>query len=769
MIARSLVVAASCLATVALGARAELDLQLRNGDRLAGTLLPAFERETFRFACPEGAKISVSVQGSASLREVGATLFDPDGLPLGGSSGRRARLRTAAGAAAGSHRVEVVVPDGVETGDYALRIRWKSPRAFAASMLLEGDGLGSLRFSADAGARVDFSVAPARGSGAAPSFVRVVADSGAITALEPGRAETFLVPETGSYAVEFENTLPATGDVRVRARVRPARAGTRRLSATTAQIPVGTDIRASAVIGPEGGVLAAPPVGALPNATLTVPQGALGMDVVVVLGAVNDLTPPVPSRSTRATAGVFVGPRGVHFSIPSTRPRVEIPLQPSGAPQGSLLRVYRGLGLSPVVDVPGAEILGTTSRVGFVTEEWTRYQGWFVESPEVPEPKVIDLPESGGITGDIAVGGGFLFVGDSLAAGPAGEEYAGRVRVFEKVGDSYVERSSFRSPTPGAGDVFGHQIAYRRSPLGPADDSVLVSVSRRDSPGQPDTGGIEEFVLVGGTWTFRTLIAPPAAATYSSFGERLAVEGDRLVSTSMGLRLFDRTATGWNLVDTITASGESWSEGYYGLHPIAMLDGFIAVGVLSDHGRYGGGHQSGSVYCYAPSGGTLVPAGNVTDPNAYYRTVGFGSEVALGPEDLAVYAAHLDPKIRIYARPGLSYSGGIARPILPAMGSRSPVLSGAFAFGGDRLFVGAYAESAGYPFAGVHEFRKVDGLWVLERSLDASAHFNPGVREQTYSGKIIIDGSSLLIPISAQNVDTRVTRTALAIFELPTE
>ena len=769
MIARSLVVAASCLATVALSARAELDLQLRNGDRLAGTLLPAFERETFRFACPEGAKIHIAVQGSRSLREVGATLFDPDGLPVGGASGRRVRLRSAAGPAAGSHRVEVVVPDGVETGDYAVRIRWKSPRAFAAKMLLEGDGLGALRFSADEGARVDFSVAPLRGSAAAPSFVRVVADSGAITALEPGRAETFLVPETGSYRVEFENTAPATGDVRARARVRPARIGTRRLAATTAQIPAGTDIRASAVIGPDGGVLTAPPAGALPNATLTVPQGALGMSVVVVLGQVNDLTPPVPSRSTRATAGVFVGPRGVSFAGTSTRPRVEVPLQPAGAPQGSLLRVYRGLGLSPVVDVPGAAILGTTSRVGFDTEEWTRYQGWFVESPEVSEPMVIDFPESGGITGDIAVGGGFLFVGDVLAPGPGGEVNAGRVRVFEKVGDSFVERGSFRSPTPGAGEVFGHQVAYRRSPLEPADDSVLVSVSRRDSAGGADTGGIEEFVLVGGTWTFRALIAPPSPVIYSAFGERLAVEGDRLVSTGMGLQLFDRTATGWSLVDTVTATGESWSENYFGHHPLALLDGFLAVGVPGDSPRYGSGHQSGSVYCYAPSGGTVVPAGNVTDPNAISRTVGFGSEVALGAEDLAVWAPHLDPKIRLYARPGLSYSGGIARPIDPALGSRSPVLSGAFAFAADRLFVGAYAESPGYPFAGVHEFRKVDGAWVLERSLDASAHFNPGAREHTYSGKIVVEGSSLFLPISAYHYDTRVTRTALAIFELPTD
>ncbi|HEU4394633.1 MAG TPA: hypothetical protein VFS92_03645 [Planctomycetota bacterium] len=769
MIARSLVVAVSCLATVALGARAELDLELRNGDRLAGTLLPARERETFRFVCPEGAKVAVAVRCAESLREIGATLFDPDGLPVGGAVGRRVRLRAAAGTGAGTHRVEVVVPNDVDTGDYDLRIRWRSPRAFAAKMRLARTGLGSLRFSADAGARVDLSVAPSRGSDAAPSLVHVFSEAGAITALEPGRAGTFLVPETGTYTVVFENALPAAGDVRVRARVRPPRAGTRRLAATTAEIPAGTDIRASAVIGPGGGVLAAPPSGALPGATLTVPQGALGTDVVVVLGAVTDLTPPVPSRSTRATTGVFVGPRGVWFSAPATRPRVEVPLQPSGAPQGSLLRVYRGLGLAPVVDVPGAALDGATSRVGIPVEEGTRYQGWFVESPDVPEPKFVDFPETGGLSGDIAVGGGFLFVGDIVAPGPGGEVNAGRVRVFEKFGDSYVERSSFRSPTPGAGDVFGNQIVYRRSPLGPADDSVLVSVSRRDSPGAPDTGGIEEFVLSGGTWTFRALIASPAPVVYSAFGERLAVEGDRLVSTAVGLRLFDRTATGWSLVDTITATGESWSENYFGHHPLALLDGFLAVGVPGDSPRYGSGHQSGSVYCYAPSGGTLVPAGNVTDPNAYYRTVGFGSEVALGPEDLAVYAAHLDPKIRIYARPGLSYSGGISRPIDPAMGSRSPVLSGAFAFGGDRLFVGAYADSPGYPFAGVHQYRKVDGLWVLERSLDASAHFNPGAREQTYSGKIVVDGSSLLIPISAYHYDTRVTRTALAIFDLPTE
>ena len=44
-------------------ARADVDVELRNGSRVVGTLMPANESETFRIKVPAGAKLSVTVSG----------------------------------------------------------------------------------------------------------------------------------------------------------------------------------------------------------------------------------------------------------------------------------------------------------------------------------------------------------------------------------------------------------------------------------------------------------------------------------------------------------------------------------------------------------------------------------------------------------------------------------------------------------------------------------------------------------------------------------
>ena len=755
------------LGVAATAALAQLDVTLGNGDAVRGTLLPADETETFRFACPEGARFSVTVKPHRPLKRVGATLFDAAGLPVEGRTGRRLRWKGVGGADPGEIRVEVTGGDGVATGDYTLRVRWRSPRKFHGSAPVDGSGSGSLAFPAAGGAVVHLSAAPPRGPPAGPPPPPPRAADGAETALEPGASGTFVAPATGTYTLEFENTAEAAGGVRARARVRAPAPPARRLFATTREIPPGTDIRASAVLDAGGGFLQAPGSGPLAGARVTVPPGALAGPAIVVLGAVPDLEPPLPSRSVRATVAAFVGPLGPDFGA-ALRPSVEVPLTPApGAAEGSLLRMYGGDGEAPVEEVPGAVLDGGTSRITFEAPRPERFQAWYVAQPELAEPVVLELPQGESFT-MAAVGGGFAFLGSPVAPGPGGEAQAGLVRVYEHVGETWIERAPLRAPAPAAGDTFGMSVVYRRSPAGPADDSLLVGLSRRDLPGKPDAGGIMEFARSGSGWAFRTEVMHPFPGTYAMFGETMAVEGDRLVAPSVGLQVYARTAAGWDHVETVTSAG-AWNEVYYAGHPVVMDGGDLAVGVLSDSARYGGGHQAGSVYLYAPSGSSVAPAGSVTDPDPAVRNTGFGTGVALAAEDLAVYAPSLDPAIRLFARDGLAPSGSIARPIDPVLQNRSPVLTGSIAARGDRLFVGARSDLAGYPFAGVHVFRKVMGVWQQEMTLDGSPLLAPDAREQTFSWSFAVDDDTLVLPMSAYHYDTQQTRVALAFFDLTAE
>src|SRR5262245_50209911 len=131
-----------CL-VLAAAAHGELDVLLRNGDTVRGTFLPATETETFRFACPAGATLRISAASRARRMRVAATLFDPQDVAAGGAAGRRARLGGVA-AESGVYRVEVASADGVTTGDYAIRIGWRSPRAFAQTAAVAADSTADL-------------------------------------------------------------------------------------------------------------------------------------------------------------------------------------------------------------------------------------------------------------------------------------------------------------------------------------------------------------------------------------------------------------------------------------------------------------------------------------------------------------------------------------------------------------------------------------------------------------------------------------------------
>ena len=64
---------APVLVGVAVSARADLEVTLRNGDRVRGTIFPASEQETFAIELPQGARLNAtaSPKKTASRRSRG--------------------------------------------------------------------------------------------------------------------------------------------------------------------------------------------------------------------------------------------------------------------------------------------------------------------------------------------------------------------------------------------------------------------------------------------------------------------------------------------------------------------------------------------------------------------------------------------------------------------------------------------------------------------------------------------------------------------------
>jgi hypothetical protein len=752
MSARIIGTLGGCLVLVAV-AHAELDVVLRNGDTVRGTFLPATETETFRFACPAGAKLRISAASRARGMRVAATLIDPQDVAAGGASGRGARIRGVRAAESGLHRVEVSSADGVTTGDYAIRVGWTSPRSFAQTTSVAEDSTADLAFSADAGAHVTFTLTPPRGSAATPSLVRVRSAEGTTFLLAAGAKGTFVVPKTDSYTMRFENGA-AAGDVVARAAVRPPKAARRRLAATTREIPPGTDVVAAAVLDAAGGVVAAPATGPLADARVVVPGGALAGPAIVVIGTASEIAPPNPPGSTRATPPAFVGPLGTTFA-PAAHPTVELPLEVSGdVPVDAALRVYASGGMGPDL-VPGADTDGTL--VTFAPALLTRFQGYYVVLAEVAVPFVVDTMTERAL-GAVAMGGGYAFIASPYSyefyeGGAVGE---GLVRVFQRVGTTWVERGSLRSPVAVDSDIFGATVAYRTSPTDPADDSVLVGTRDVDGPGVngKENPAIFEFTRTGQEWTYLRQL--PAVETYN-----FTVDGDRLLAAGWA-NLFSATdlrrgAQGWSAAESLTIG-----------HAAADLDlrgGTLLVG--APYSEPPGAHTGGSAYRFDVSGASAVELVRYSAPAPEQQDNFFGETVSLGANYAAVKSERESPGVTIFRLADDARDAAITMPVLPAYGPRSPVFGG-FRMHGDTLLLTALTYSPGWPFAGGYVFKRVDGTWTQTATFDATPWLDLEPVSFPLAGDVASDGTTVVVSITVSSGSSPQTfRAAAAFFELP--
>ena len=753
MSARVVGIVAMCV-VVAATAQAELDVSIRNGDTVRGTLLPATETETFRFLCPQGAKIAVSAASRGTSMRVAATLVDPDDVVAAGAAGHRARLRSP-GAASGEFRVEVSSADGITTGDYALTVRWRSPRTFARTLAVDASSTADLAFAADAGARVTFAVAPARGSAAVPFVARVRAGDGTLFLLTPGPSATFDVPATGSYSLTFGNT-GAAGDVDARAQVRVPRPGRRRLAATTREIPPGTDIVAAAVVGTSGGVVTAPVTSPLARARVTIPAGALDRAAIVVLGTSADVVPPDPPSSTAATPPAFVGPLGRTFA--AALPAVDLPLLPADdvSPE-ALLRVYESVPFADTGVVPGAGTVGQVVRLE--PSRFARFQGWYVvgaDGPPVLVPSVDEqMPERA--AGPVAMGGGFAFVA-SLQRGDWSLSYTigeGLVRVFERQGPAWVERGTLRSPLTTDMDSFGVSLAYRTSPLGPADDSLLVAsryANGRLAAQDDEQPAIFEFTRSGSEWTYLRQL--PAVGTYV-----FSVDGDTLyalTSDYKGVDTFVRGPQGWSA----PAPPRAFT------HPINSIDVRGAQMLLGDWSPDpDGSHGSGSAFRYVLSGGSAFQAIRYDCPPPLQDFSWFGASVAMGANYAAVARMEYAPGVSMFRRSDDALDATLTIPVLPGYAG-SPAKFSGFAMSGDTVVLGAGTEAAARPLVGGFVFRRASGTWTHRYTLDAAAALGLVSYDRAQLGGIAFDGTTAVasIGVHVHHVGDRMT---VAFFDVP--
>ena len=158
--------------------------------------------------------------------------------------------------------------------------------------------------------------------------------------------------------------------------------------------------------------------------------------------------------------------------------------------------------------------------------------GW-VEVARVVET---ELEPANGLGLGSGFGSGMALDGDRLAVGSGGQNVggirdAGLVRVYHRSGTSWPLVATLGAPSPRRNDQLGAVVAL--------DGSVLAaSAIAREVEGEVGAGSVLVFREAGGAWAFEAELRPPGLGFLDSYGFAVAASsgpaGDRVAVSAAG-------------------------------------------------------------------------------------------------------------------------------------------------------------------------------------------------------------------------------------------
>ncbi|MEL7473494.1 MAG: FG-GAP repeat protein [Planctomycetota bacterium] len=178
---------------------------------------------------------------------------------------------------------------------------------------------------------------------------------------------------------------------------------------------------------------------------------------------------------------------------------------------------------------------------------------------------------------DVKLSGDTIAVGAFNHAAPGTFE-SGGVFVFEHDGAQWVERQTLFGSNAGSNDFFGVSIDL--------EGDRLVVGARSNGGGSDGLGAVYVFER-DGVWVERERLLSPLPQSSSEFGNKLDLEGDRLLVGAWQHRvrgvpagqafLFERLAGRWRSAATMSPPGRAVNQQFFG-HDVELADGLAVVG-----------------------------------------------------------------------------------------------------------------------------------------------------------------------------------------------
>lgn len=299
-----------------------VDLEIRGGAKVKSTIRGVRERERYLLDLPAGAVVRATAarrgRGALAPRMDLVDATDAAAAAVVVPTSKGAKLTGEPLADGGLHRLRVF-GDGTADGDYTLsfsvkpQARWRGTGDTAAAQSSQ-----TYRFAAPAGASARITLRAAPHSAFVPALRTLKDPDGApLQALSGGTSPWVRLPETGEYAVEFDDGGDQGGawicDVTLRVpKTRPARFDIS-AGALTGQFEDETPVYGR-LAGDGEDLLIDPPDlgGPLDGASIQLQPGSLPLPLVVTMNpaTVFDL----PGGQSAAGGAVQLGPSGTNFA-----------------------------------------------------------------------------------------------------------------------------------------------------------------------------------------------------------------------------------------------------------------------------------------------------------------------------------------------------------------------------------------------------------------------------------------------------------------------
>ena len=284
-------------------------------------------------------------------------------------------------------------------------------------------------------------------------------------------------------------------------------------------------------------------------------------------------------------------------------------------------------------------------------------------------------------------------------------ENAGAVYIFTRDPNTgiWTQQAYIKPNNPDSSDRFGEELAL-------SGDTLAVGVRRESSNGSSETdnsagssGAVFIFTRSNTSWTQQAFIKGSNTEAGDEFGSSVALEAGTLVvgapgEDSDGSSETDNSWSGTGAVYVFTGSGSSWTQQAYlkamSINIYHKSGGFgQEVDLSGDSLAVGAPSTSlGAAYVYTRSGSVWSPQYRFMESVNF--TIRLGSSVALSTDSLAVGANN--GNVYLYTRSGASWNQ--PRRIINASNAEVSDLFGAtgssISLSGDTLAIGASGEDS---------------------------------------------------------------------------